>query len=444
MTFRAGEFYKNKQKWQQAIHETKETGGFVPRFLEEAVDRGGVNVRHRDFTNNNAKNVIFRGHNFGSHKALMQKEFRNSSSISKNIEEVGMEIQLLLDSGAIEEVSEEEAKSPGSLVSPILWITQMKPDGTKKCRLIHHDMWNYQYSRPKFTLTDIAAELDILAEFLEIEKHDLEKAFYQVSVTPESSKTLRFKIRLHGRTKFYQWKVLCMGISSAPFIVQSSGWLLTETFGRNFKVYISLFIDDFCLEVDNGDNRPNFVAWASTFGLRFKISKSERGSSITILGVLLDLIKKTAQITPDKAAAIAGDGALMLESGKASPKQLATFYGRVEFAARVSSLGRSHTLELTKMMGRTDMNTNELSDSQTLTLDEAAKDDIRFWVGVKDHQKLQIGARKHRNAKLLSSDSSGSRWAFTVGDKSVASDFPADMRNDHINVKEAYWVVTLT
>ena len=328
--FVAGEFFKNKERWQNAVAAAKENGSFVPQFLEEAISGDGVDVRHKSFTNESARNVKFRGYQFGSKEALLKKNFQNSRSIQRNIDQVLTEIELLLSCNAIEEVSREQAFEEGSIISPILWVTQKKPNGKTKTRLIHHDLLNYQYSRPKFTLTDISAELDVLAEFFSIKKHDLEKAFYQCPVTKASSKTLRFSIKVNGEVKYYQWLVLCMGISAAPFIMQCSGWLVTETFSRTYNVYISLFIDDAWLDGDK--ECPDFADWASEFGLRFRKDKSEHGEEIVILGLLLNLRNKTARVTADKAAAIAQDGKLMLESKSATPKQLATFYGRIDQA----------------------------------------------------------------------------------------------------------------
>ena len=171
--FRAGEFFKNVKKWQTTVAQVKQDGGHIPPFLEEAIAGGGVNVRHKSFTNPSANEVVFRGKHYRNEEHLLSKNFRNSRSIRRNISQVSKEIVLLEECGAISQVSEQEALSAGSIVSPILWVTQKRPDGKFKSRLIHHDILNYQYSRPKFTLTEISAELDILAEFLEIEKHDL-------------------------------------------------------------------------------------------------------------------------------------------------------------------------------------------------------------------------------------------------------------------------------
>ena len=68
----------------------------------------------------------------------MAKEFRNSSSIRKNLADVLTELDCLERSRAVGRVTEEEAKSEGSVIAPILWVKQEKAGGVVKNRLIHH------------------------------------------------------------------------------------------------------------------------------------------------------------------------------------------------------------------------------------------------------------------------------------------------------------------
>ena len=182
--FIAGRALENKNRWQEAVDKIIDGGGHVPKCVVEAIKNGAFNIRHADFTNHNANNFVFRGQKFRSKTKLMSAHFANSRSVSENKREVELEVENLVSSGAIREVSEEEATSAGSIVSPILWITQRRPDGSRKNRLIHHDRCNYTYSRPRFSLTQISAELDMLAEFEEIAKWDLDKAFYTSGVDP--------------------------------------------------------------------------------------------------------------------------------------------------------------------------------------------------------------------------------------------------------------------
>ena len=112
---------------------------FTIFFIESTLNSGSFNLRHPTFTNFNPRHVVFRGIKFQSKEALLASDFRNSSSIRKNLADVLAEIECLNKCQAVVRISKEEALSEGSILSPILWIVQDKPGGVKKNRLIHHD-----------------------------------------------------------------------------------------------------------------------------------------------------------------------------------------------------------------------------------------------------------------------------------------------------------------
>ena len=138
--FLAGDLLKNKPYWRDAISYFESNGGMVPVVVKDAVEKGYFDLRHKSFTNFNAKHVIFRGEKFNSKEDLLNHKFENSSSIQKNLSVVLEEINNLTNCRAVSEISESEALSEGSIISPILWVSQTKSDGSKKNRLIHHDL----------------------------------------------------------------------------------------------------------------------------------------------------------------------------------------------------------------------------------------------------------------------------------------------------------------
>ena len=227
-----------------------------------------------------------------------------------------------------------------------------------------------------------------------------------------------------------------MGMSAAPFVAQSTNGFLTEYYSLTFKIYACVYLDDFWSE--KRDEVVKLEEWAGEFGLRFKESKSEEGSRIELLGVDLDLQAKTAKITKDKALNIEADSKLLLSSGTATSKQLAIYYGRLEFASEMCSLGRIHTQALTKHMGSTQIDLNKLSDSDEIHLSLKALEEVRFWSRISNHKPLQIGRRLHKNCNVLASDASQKRFAYVIGPKSYADVFPDKYANEHISIKEAY------
>ena len=181
--FQAGDLLKNRPFWRDAISYFENKGGMVPAVVKDAVENGFFDLRHKSFTNLKAKNVVFRGDKFNSAEDLLSHKFENSSSIQKNLSDVLAEIKSLDSCRAIGEISESEALAEGSIISPILWVSQVKSDGTKKNRLIHHDLLNYSYSKPKFSLAKISNELERISDFDDLWKCDMEKCFYWGWVT---------------------------------------------------------------------------------------------------------------------------------------------------------------------------------------------------------------------------------------------------------------------
>ena len=178
MSFEAGKILQNIDLWKKTMSWFEEQGGQIPPVLKDAVASGKFNLRHKSFTNNNPKHVMFRSKKYKSKEELIAQVFDNSNSIYNNLEEVKGEILDLQKWKAIKEISESEALSNGSVISPILFIIQEKSDGTRKTRLVHHDIMNCTYSKPKFTLARISQELERIADFDELSKCDKTKCFY--------------------------------------------------------------------------------------------------------------------------------------------------------------------------------------------------------------------------------------------------------------------------
>ena len=366
----------------------------------------------------------------------MAKKFENSSSIEKNLDDVLVEIDNLKKCGAIERVSKEEALSEGSICSPILWVSQPKPDGSTKTRLIHHDLLNYSYTKPKFSLSKITVELERLADFNILRKCDKEKCYYQFILREENSKTLRFSIKVKNEILYFQWKCMAMGMSAAPYVAQSTNNFLSDLYSLKFRVYHAVYLDDFWGEPKPGV--PKFEKWAGEFGLRFKTTKSEEGSILELLGVEINLITKTAKITSDKAQKIEKDARLFLANGHVNSKQLAIFYGRLEFASQMCQIGRVQTRAITKQMGSTLIVYNGLSETDKIILSPESIKEIEFWSSISDHAPLHIGKRSFVNGNVLASDACGKKYAYVIGPKSFADNYPDHIKDEHINVKESF------
>ena len=178
MAFDFGKFFVQKDIWQQHINLVRDRGGHVPTFVNQAVVNAGIDPFHKDFTNLKRRNVKFRGRVYETFDQIANAQIKNSPTIYEFKDEVLMEINRLETRRGIRFISEREATAVGSIVSPIQWHRAHRSDGKLKCRFIIHCKLNPFYSRPRFSLADIADEVHVIAKFEELVVADNEDAFY--------------------------------------------------------------------------------------------------------------------------------------------------------------------------------------------------------------------------------------------------------------------------
>ena len=172
-----GQILANKEKWSTAVAELKKSGVFVPPFLSRAISSGYFDVFSKEWTNFNARNLHFRGEVFNNLQDLENKFIPNSPSIEENLVDAYAEVSRMKEGRAINQISSEEAFSPESVLSPILWVSKVRADGTRKSRLVFHSKFNCLYSKPKLSMPDIAEECHVVSEFGELVKVDMQDCY---------------------------------------------------------------------------------------------------------------------------------------------------------------------------------------------------------------------------------------------------------------------------
>ena len=383
MDFQFGQFFTQKEIWNSLIDLVRSRGGHVPTFIQQAVTNTGVDPHHPDFTNLKRRNIKFRGRFFDDYDSLVAADIPNSPSIAEFESDVKVEIWRLVSRGAVRFISEAEALSTGSIINPLQWERCHKADGSIKSRLIIHGKLNCFYSRPRFSLADIGDECQVMAKFSELVVTDQEDCFYQMPVVEHARKKLRFKVQFEGEEVLYgEFLVLGMGLSGSPFCVQSANRLLVEAYSIKYDVYAEVYIDDIWSSTKSGV--PHFDDFTRPLGVRFKDSKKSIGSQLTILGIKIDLTKKTATITDAKASILALEAARLGAGEFVSPHDLSSFLGRAEFCCKVTSLGRVFSAELVKIFGQFAADGGDVSsEEKMIELTEQAVLELAWWKNIK-------------------------------------------------------------
>ena len=381
--FVSGEYFKNNVEWKRHLDRVTGAGGHVPNFLYKAIENKAVDPFDSEYTNFKKTNLCFRGQTFNNFTELAAFQFKNSPSIYEFATDVKAEFVRLVNMRAIKLVSREVALAPDSIISPLQWVRQCKPDGSVKSRLILHSKANTLYTRPRFSLCEIGTEVHCVAKFQGLVKVDEKDCYYQFGVIEDAKKLLRFKLDLPGEPIVYgEWQCLVMGLSSSPFIVHLSNRFLVESYSILTGLYGDCFIDDIWTEF-----RPNFIhfdRFCENLGIVFKESKKEVGAQISLLGIDLDLDKKLAFIPSKKASVIELDAGRFLAAGAGFPAHLSAFVGRLEFASKITAMGRSKSASLVSLLAEFVASGGDVvSDEVCLNLRQNDMKELLFWRHIK-------------------------------------------------------------
>jgi hypothetical protein len=173
----------------------------------------------------------------------------------------------------------------------------------------------------------------------DIWKADLTDAFFHVTVTSRDAHLLGF--HLDGVT--YVDCTLNFGGRSSPFlfnlVAEALHWIL-ESFGLDCSHYLD---DSFGL-VDRGMGHATlrfFVAVCSALGIAMSTSKSTSGDSVEVLGILVGSSEARAWITQKWIDNLRVDIDRILAQPWASPLDLQSIAGSLNFVSRVCPTGRA-------------------------------------------------------------------------------------------------------
>lgn len=402
--FKAGDIFANRKLWIEELEKHRANGFDVPPYFLKMVRAGEIDVMDSNWTLRKPSNIKFQKKHWGSWAGLAAADIPNSPTVDLHRNEVGAEICHLLRIGAIEEIDQTLAVESGSIVSPILWLRDLRDDGSVKCRLIHHSKINIFYSRPKFKMASIEREMYKLADLPGIRKCDLDSCFYQFPIGCSSQKLLRFKFYDGKRTRFFQWKVLSQGFSASPFIVNGLMRLITEIYGYKFGVHCSVYTDDFW---HSQFCETPFDTFGAQFGLKFKAEKTIEGPLVVLLGIELNFTFKTARVRPEKAAKIAAEAKRLLAQECASSEEIAKFFGSVEFCSKVCRSGRINSFHLAKLAAEIEYKDEfDLKSDDCIFFGEGCLLELKFWSALESHVPLSLRQVEHECVSLLSCDAS--------------------------------------
>ena len=214
-----------------------------------------------------------------------------------------------------------------------------------------------------------------------------------------------------------------MGLSPSPYIIQMANRVLCQYYAFKFDMYVEVYLDDVW-----HNKKANVVDFDEYFSeklqIRFKDSKKTSGNIITLLGVELNLSQKTAKIKSHKAEKIAASASKFIADGVISPSKLSAFNGRINYANKITRLGRVNSVELINLLAAYVSGGGDVqSEENCLVVSELVKRELQFWAMVKSHKPYMIGENKKRCISTLASDASMSRYGFYIDGRCLGGSF---------------------
>ena len=263
------------------------------------------------------------------------------------------------------------------------------PKKSGKLRLIHHLSAPHGLSvndginRQDFSLHYISVD-DAISAILQkgrgtfLSKVDIRNAFRLCPVRPEDWHLLG----IHWKGQFYYERVLPFGLRSSPFIfncvADALEWILSHEFSIHGLLH---YLDDF-LNVASPSRKHAqlqldiILQVFKYLGVPVATEKVDGPCQvITFLGIILDTVLLEARLPTDKLQDLRQEITRLLASTWTTVRDLESFLGKLAFAARVVTPGRTFTRRLWDLLGRF----RHGEPHFRLLITEECKDDLRWW-----------------------------------------------------------------
>jgi Reverse transcriptase (RNA-dependent DNA polymerase) len=271
-------------------------------------------------------------------------------------------------------------------------------------------------------------------------KRDLKSAFRMIPVCTEDQWLLIFE----WDGEYYQELFLPFGLRTAPFIFNLFGEAFQWILHRKYSYVVKRYLDDFLFILpptmsESGIQQAGaqFRSICTALGFSEAEEKSQGGTRVDYLGLILDTVKMEAQLPEDKKNRAVESINDVLRRGTVTQKQLQKLLGLLEFCAKVFPLGRPFLRCIWNMFRKERSGRQRLTKSAQLDLTWWAAF-LPIWSGV---SMIQIS----RERIYIATDASGAKGiggAWLCDNIQIFSTrVKRRHRSKHINWKELFAIV---
>ena len=231
------------------------------------------------------------------------------------------EVKTLLEKEAI------EVTSSAYLLHKV-FLVEKKTSGFRP--IINLKPLNAHLAVEHFKMERVTMVRDLLEERMCMVKLDLKDAYFSIPVSEEDRKYLQF----HWNGVNYQYKCLCFGLATAPFVFTKVFKPLVNLF-RSKGIRIIYYLDDSLLMCRSRENLLEQVHFtirsiqSAGFTVNFEKSLLDPVTLIEFLGVSICSLSMTFGTSKDKSKTIADLAICLSQAELLSCRQLARFVGLV-------------------------------------------------------------------------------------------------------------------
>ena len=275
-------------------------------------------------------------------------------------------------------------------------------------------------------------------------KADIQDAFRLIPIHKSDFHLLSF----HWRGKFFHDAALPMGASSSCQLFESFStaiqWILTE----KFKIHgISHLLDDFFFVGKTGTSEcltalNTFLSLADNLGIPIKSEKTVYPTTCLIIyGIEIDSKAMVARLPKDKIEKVASLLKEFKVKRKVTLRELQSLLGLLNFACSVIIPGRAFLRRLF------DLTVGHTCPHYRITLNAETRADLKAWYDFIEHfnGKSCFLFRDWISSESLKlySDATGVHggYAAVFGNKWFSGEWPPEMKELHITVKELFPIV---
>ena len=386
----------------------------------------------------------------GHRKPVISQNWKSATEYDEHVQNfIHDNVQLGAVAGPLDQIPPDYRASP---------LGAFMRKCTQKVRVIHDLSWppgdsvNDYISAAdcsvNYVTVDQAANLCLLYKEPWIVKMDIKAAFLSCPVRQQDTNLLGFQFPdIQGKSRAYKFQALPFGMRSSPRRFDDlAKALLYIMIKRGVPSSTVQYLDDYCSitgsEHDARRALELMVETAELAGFRVQPDKTLGPyRSMEFLGILIDTVTGTLEISPDRMADIRSELQDWYSRPKCTKRQLLSLIGRLNFCSRVVRCGRIFMRRLIELSKKA------RNLHHVIKLDAQAKLDIKWWLDcMQSHNGIAWidDSWCHSKALFLQTDASNQAASAIFGTDWVVAQFSGTnswMLNKTIAWRELYAIV---